>query len=294
MLPALVVLALLVIGPMIIIAVKSVVVFTEDGWSIGLDHYILFWSEPHYYRQFARAAANCLTLAAIVIPLQTVSSLVIVGLVTSRHLKLPKLYIGLAALPNFIGIALLSGTVYYVFNTSGVLRKIAQGLGYPDWNNTFFYDPSTALLAMGLLISFAFFSHALLPMFNVVTQIPRQGLDAGYLARLNGLRRFWEIKSIYLVPVSIISAFFILSSSISSFDVPYALYATSGGPSLNMSADVLSTHILRLFYNFDDDPNALTLIHVMITLVNIGMLTAMGVALMAIPRSLQDRMVSWM
>lgn len=293
MLPALTMIAVFIVTPMVRIAGKSIGAFDETPLSLSLEYYRVFWTTPEYSDAFIGALLNCLPLAAIIIPAQTILAFGVVALVSARSLQLPTAYISLIALPSFVGIAVIAGTTYYVFNASGALHNLATQLGYHEWGASFLYDPQTALLSLAVLICVAFFSHALLPLYSAAQSIPRPAIDAGFIARLNGFWRFVEIKFYYMRPVAIVSACFTLTSSLWLFDIHYALYAMAGTEAIRAKTDVLSTFILRLFFTYDGQSLSQMMIYVAITMLNIGILTLLSLAAALTPRSFQKKLVTW-
>lgn len=269
--------------------------YSKDGVTrISLENYQHFWSTRALYSPYLNALTNCLHIAILVIPLQIMVSIFLTSLITARQLNLSRMYLALAIFPNFIGIVILGATVNYLFaNSNGALVTLFAYFGLEEWFVPYFYSPSHAIAAISFLVTGTLLSHALFPIYNAARNVPPQALDAANLAGMNVFWRFVRIKMTYIWPTVLVVALFILTTSISAFDMVYVIYAVHGGYDLNLSTDLLSTLFYRQLNNFDNVPHARDAVYVMITTTSAGMIAALSVVPAIIGPRLRKGVMLW-
>ncbi|WP_239617821.1 carbohydrate ABC transporter permease [Cohnella mopanensis] len=173
------------------------------------------------------ALRNTVKYALIVVPAQTILSLVLASILNMK-LRYRNFFRVAFYLPTVTSSAVLVLIFMWIYNSNGLLNYILESFGLPTYN--WLGDPSVALL--GIMIM-NIWSTA--PLFMVIylaalQDIPENLYEAADIDGANGWQKFWRITVPQLKPVTFYVVVMGIIGTFQLFDQSYIFSAGSGGP----------------------------------------------------------------
>ena len=190
---------------------------------VGLENLRLVLQE----KAFTRAALNTLIYSIIVVPVNTMSALVIASLIYPLSNRLRSFFRGAYYLPGVASIVVIAMVWRWIFNEDfGVLNGMLGFLGLPGIR--WLTDPKIALWSVILTSVARPPGGPILIYLAALDAIPTSLYDAGEIDGAGPLRRWWHITVPLLRPTTL---FLALTITIASFQVfAQVLILTDGGP----------------------------------------------------------------
>jgi multiple sugar transport system permease protein len=196
----------------------------EAGYRwVGLENLRLAMQE----KAFTRAAVNTLIYSLVVVPLNTMSALVIASLIYPLSNRLRSFFRGAYYLPGVASIVVIAMVWRWIFNENfGVLNSALGFFGLPGIR--WLTDPKIALWSVILTSVARPPGGPILIYLAALDAIPTSLYDAGEIDGAGPLRRWWHITVPLLRPTTL---FLALTITIASFQVfAQVLILTDGGP----------------------------------------------------------------
>jgi len=224
--PALMVFAVFMLFPLCWVAALSFQDYSITGagsrW-VGLDNLRAVMRDE----VFVRAALNTLIYAAVVVPLTTLSALVVASLIYPLSDRARSFFRGAYYLPGVASIVVIAMVWRWMFNEDfGLLNAGLGFLGLPGIR--WLTGPHVALWSVILTTVARPPGGPILIYLAALDAIPTSLHDAGRIDGAGPLRRWWHITVPLLRPTTL---FLALTITIASFQVfAQVLILTDGGP----------------------------------------------------------------
>ena len=176
---------------------------------------------------FMRASLNTLIYAAVVVPLNTLSALVVASLIYPLSDRVRSFFRGAYYLPGVASIVVITMVWRWMFNENfGLLNSLLGFLGLPGVR--WLTSPDIALWSIILTSVARPPGGPILIYLAALDAIPASLYDAGKIDGAGALKRWWHITVPLLRPTTL---FLALTITIASFQVfAQVLLLTDGGP----------------------------------------------------------------
>ena len=230
LMPALVVLVAVTLGPSIYLVVTSLTPLTPVRPGSGLD----FSTPLANYRQalfessFLHSVGLQIELSAMTVGLQTLIGLGLALLlnVESRFMEAVRTgFLVPMVLPPIV-VAIIWKILY----TPGVSPLYAV-LGFFGVSaGSLITSPATALPAIAVADTWEWFPFTLLMMLAALQMVPQEPLEAARIDGASSFQMFWYVRLPFIRPALTVAVLFRLIDSIKAFPLIYVL--TNGGPGL--------------------------------------------------------------
>ncbi|PLT28599.1 carbohydrate ABC transporter permease [Peribacillus deserti] len=225
--PALVVLLLFIIGPILFVVFLSFHKVQLLG-NVSFD----FVAFDNFKRLLDDTRAkialwNTFKYVIIVVPCQTLLALILAATLNAG-LKGQTFFRIVYFLPTLTSSAVLTLIFMWMYNKEGLINKLLDFLGLPTYN--FLGDPGIALnaiMAMNIWSTAPFF---MVIYLAALQDIPDSLYEAAELDGANALQKFWLITVPQLRPVTSFVVIMGLIGTFQLFDQSYIFSAGSGGP----------------------------------------------------------------
>lgn len=225
--PALFVLLLFIIGPIVYIVFLSFHKVQLLG-SVSYD-FVAFDNFKRILDDHRAKVAlwNTFKYVVIVVPSQTMLALILAATLNAG-LKGQSFFRIVYFLPTLTSSAVLTLIFMWMYNKNGLINNVLDFLGLPTYN--FLGDPSVALNAIMIM---NIWSTA--PFFMVIYLAALQGIpdtlyEAAELDGANVFQKFWKITVPNLRPVTSFVVIMGLIGTFQLFDQSYIFSGGSGGP----------------------------------------------------------------
>lgn len=224
--PALIVFAVFMLFPLCWVAALSFqeysIVDAGSRWT-GLENLRSVLSD----KVFVQAASNTLIYAAVVVPLNTLSALVVASLIYPLSSRARSFFRGAYYLPGVASVVVIAMVWRWMFNEDfGLLNTGLGFLGLPGVR--WLTSPRVALWSVILTAVARPPGGPILIYLAALDAIPTSLYDAGEIDGAGPLKRWWHITVPLLRPTTL---FLALTITIASFQVfAQVLILTDGGP----------------------------------------------------------------
>ncbi|TWG29823.1 carbohydrate ABC transporter membrane protein 1 (CUT1 family) [Geobacillus sp. C56-T2] len=227
LLPALFVLALFIIGP-IVFAVflafhKVQLLGTASFEFVGFDNF----ARMAHDTRAKIALWNTVKYVVIVVPCQTVLALVLAATLNAG-LKGEKFFRIVYFLPTLTSSAVLTLIFMWMYNQNGFINHVLEAVGLPTYN--WLGDPDVALNAIMIMNIWSTAPYFMVIYLAALQDIPDSLYEAAELDGANAWQKFWHITIPYLRPVTSFVVIMGLIGTFQLFDQSYIFSAGSGGP----------------------------------------------------------------
>lgn len=208
--------------------------FTNDSMS-ALDQVPVFIGWENYARELqsvllSQALVNTLVMTAVSLVFQFLFALMLTAFLTSPDLKIrgQNTWLVLFFLPSQISVAVLTlNLLMFFYPDQGVVTMLFQGgdpgfarvLMESDWSAWLFIIGGTVFLSFGITTYF---------LVNSVRTLPRALFEAARIDGASGRQIFFRISLPSLAPILIFLVVVSLVLDLTMFDLPFALYPSSG------------------------------------------------------------------
>ncbi|WP_409296698.1 carbohydrate ABC transporter permease [Peribacillus sp. SCS-26] len=225
--PALLVLLLFIIGPILFVIFLSFhkvqLLGTTSFDFVAFENFKRLLDDSR-----AKIALwNTFKYVIIVVPLQTLLALILAATLNAG-LKGQSFFRIVYFLPTLTSSAVLTLIFMWMYNKEGLINKLLDMIGLPTYN--FLGDPGIALnaiMAMNIWSTAPFF---MVIYLAALQDIPESLYEAAELDGANALQKFWLITVPQLRPVTSFVIIMGLIGTFQLFDQSYIFSAGSGGP----------------------------------------------------------------
>jgi ABC-type sugar transport system permease subunit len=240
LLPALVLLAVFVVAPVVYGFSLSLQRWNgfEPPEFVGLSNYVRLWERDRIFRQ---ALTNNVTFAVAVVIGKNVLGLFL-ALLLNQRLRGSTLFRTALFLPvtmSFVVIGLLWSWIYNP--TFGLLDAGLETLGLGAWSRPWLSDPATALWAIIAVDIWKWTGFHMVLYLAGLQTIPRDLYEAATIDGAGRWRQLVDVTLPMLAPVTFVNVLLALNGAfVRNFDLVYVM--TGGGP--NHQTEVVLTHMV--------------------------------------------------
>lgn len=226
--PALIVLGIFIGAAVLFVIYLSfhkVNLFTGQYTFVGLENYMRLFSDS-----MARTALkNTLSFAVVVVPIQTILSLIIAAVLDS-DIKGRYTFRTIYFLPTLTSSSALTIIFMFMFSVTGPVNNLLIKMGVLETGINFLNDPSFALKVIMVMNIWS-----TIPQYTTMYLASLQDLPGGMYeaAAIDGagpVRRFWAITVPYLKPITTYVLLTGIIGTLQMFDQAYIFSNGSGGP----------------------------------------------------------------
>jgi raffinose/stachyose/melibiose transport system permease protein len=121
----------------------------------------------------------------------------------------------------------------------GVINNLLRLAGMESLTRTWLGDPGTALMWVVIAIAWQFFGYHMIIYLTAMQNISGEIIEAASIDGATGFQNFWKITLPLIVPIMKVDFVLIVTGSLRTFDIIYAM--TSGGP--NHATEVIASHL---------------------------------------------------
>lgn len=265
-LPALLVLAAVVVGPLVTAVAESFSVSARRGGAAapGLDNYGRLFADG----AFATALANTVTFTVgSVLPHFALG--LAAALLLNVELKGRVLFRVIALIPWTIAPVVVGVLWRWMYNAQfGVVNDVLLRLGAIDTERAWLGEAALAMPAVVLANIWRGFPFAMLICLAGLQAVPPEQLEAASVDGAGALRRFWHITLPNIRYIVVVGLILDAIWTFKQFDLVQVM--TGGGPA--DSTEVLATLVFRTAFEYLEFPYASTMAVAMFALL--GVLTA--------------------
>lgn len=226
MLPALIVLGVFFVYPILLTFYYSFTDFTGVGTPdyAGLKNYDRIVSRSRY----PEALKITILFTVIVVTVQTAAGLFIATLLqrlpSVRNFARAALFT--PAMMSFVIVGYLWQFIYSPFN--GGLNALLTSVGLESLTRAWLGDPTTALFAIAIAHVWMFTGYTTAIFLAGYANIPADIEEAGKLEGANSRQRFWYLELPLLAPSVTINVMLSTIGTLKTFELPFIM--TKGGP----------------------------------------------------------------
>lgn len=200
--------------------------FTQTFTWNNFDNFIRIFQDPRAFR----ALRNTATFAAVVVPLQTIISLVIAYILSSKGIKGKKIFRMVYFLPTLTSSSALTIIFMFIFNVFGPVNEFLISTGMISSRINFLQEPQYALqviMAMNIWSTVPFFMTIYLAS---LVDLPKSLYEAAEIDGANVFQKLRFITIPYLRPITTYVVLMGIIGTFQMFDQAYIFSNGSGGP----------------------------------------------------------------
>jgi multiple sugar transport system permease protein/raffinose/stachyose/melibiose transport system permease protein len=205
---------------------NNVNLFTQTFTWNNFDNYARIFQDP----RALRALRNTATFAAIVVPLQTLISLIIAYVLSSKTVKGKRIFRMVYFLPTLTSSSALTIIFMFIFNVFGPVNEFLLNTGLISERINFLQEPTYALqviMAMNIWSTVPFFMTIYLAS---LVDLPKSLYEAADIDGANVLQKLRYITIPYLRPITTYVLLTGIIGTFQMFDQAYIFSNGSGGP----------------------------------------------------------------
>jgi len=246
LLPALLVLAVVTLGPAIYLLVTSLTPLTPVNPDTALD-----FSDPlGNYRQIVATDEFWRSVwVQVELSVVTVVTQVLVGLGLALMLDRPSRFLEAIRTGFLVPMVLppiVVAIIWKVLYTPDIspMHHLLAWLGMPI--HSLITDASTAIWAIAAADTWEWFPFTMLMLLAALQMVPREPQEAARIDGANAMQLFWHVRLPYIRPTLVVAVLFRLIDSIKAFPLIYVL--TDGGP--GGATEVTNYYAFQQTFNF--------------------------------------------
>ncbi|HLY90095.1 MAG TPA: sugar ABC transporter permease [Acetobacteraceae bacterium] len=246
LLPALLVLATVTLGPAIYLLVTSLTPLTPVNpdtafdFSDPLGNYRLIVATDEFWRS---------VWVQVELSVVTVVTQVMVGLGLALLLDRPSRFLEAIRTGFLVPMVLppiVVAIIWKVIYTPDIspMHHLLAWLGMPL--HSLITDASTAIWAIAAADTWEWFPFTMLMLLAALQMVPKEPQEAARIDGANAMQLFWHVRLPYIRPTLVVAALFRLIDSIKAFPLIYVL--TDGGP--GGATEVTNYYAFQQTFNF--------------------------------------------
>ena len=226
--------AIIILGIFLVLAVifvvylsfHSVNLFNNTYQFVGVTNFTRLWSDS----MAMTAIKNSLTFSAVVVPVQTILSL-IVAYVLSSSIKGKKAFRSILFLPTLTSSSALTLIFMFMFNQQGPVNNLLLDLGILSDRINFLENSRFALRTIMLMNIWSTIPMYMTLYLASLVDMPDTLYEAADIDGANVVRKFFSITVPYLKPITTYVLLTGIIGTLQMFDQAYIFSDGSGGPS---------------------------------------------------------------
>ncbi|WP_313639096.1 sugar ABC transporter permease [Paenibacillus sp.] len=189
---------------------------------------------------FVLALKNTFLFTIESVLLQLPLAFILAYILTSKKLRGAMFFRNAFFTPVIISGTAVGLLFQFIYHSDiGLINKIVQIFGYSDFDKAWLSDPSFAIHAVIISVSWQYFGYHLIIFLAGMSTIHNEVLESARVDGASEWRMIWHMVLPLMKPFLMISLVLITTSSVKSFDNVIAL--TEGGPA--HSSTVLALHM---------------------------------------------------
>jgi len=228
LLPALLVLGLVTLGPALYLVVTSLTPLTPVNPATAFD-----FSDPlgNYKAILATGEFWRSVWVQVELSVVTVVTQVAAGLGLALLLDRPSRFLEVLRTGFLVPMVLppiVVAIIWKVLYTPDIspLHHLLAWLGMPI--HSLITNPATAIWAIAAADTWEWFPFTMLMLLAALQMVPQEPLEAARIDGANAVQLFWHVRLPYIRPTLVVTVLFRLIDSIKAFPLIYVL--TDGGP----------------------------------------------------------------
>lgn len=225
--------AIAVLGVFLILAVVFVIylsfhkvnLFTRTYEFVGLDNF----ARLRLDHMALTAIGNSLRFSVIVVPVQTITALILAYVLSSK-IKLSKTFRSILFLPTLTSSSALTLIFMFMFNMQGPVNNLLLEIGIISERINFLDNPQFALQTIMLMCIWSTFPMYMTLYIASLVDMPQNMYEAAGLDGANVVHKFFYITIPYLRPITTYVLLTGIIGTLQMFDQAYIFSDGSGGP----------------------------------------------------------------
>jgi len=225
--------AIIILGIFLVLAVvfvfylsfHSVNLFTRTYQFVGLSNFARLPSD----HMALRAIRNSLTFSAVVVPVQTLLSLIL-AYVLSSSIKGRKAFRSILFLPTLTSSSALTLIFMFMFNVQGPVNGLMMEMGFISERINFLQDTNFTLQLIMIMCIWSTVPMYMTLYIASLVDLPQSMYEAADLDGANVVQKFFSITIPYLRPITTYVLLTGIIGTLQMFDQAYIFSNGSGGP----------------------------------------------------------------
>lgn len=203
---------------------------------VGLDNYVLLFTDPYQSERFWNALANSVEFFGIHLIVELPIGLLMAALLTSdRVRRAAGVYRTLLFVPATLSVVIV-GFIWRL-----IINPLWGLVSFPLLGNE-----ATALPTISLMSVWQWLGIPMIFLYTALLAIPKDVVEASRIDGATGWQAFWRIKFPLIAPQFGLITVLTYIWTFNGFDIVYALNGSAPGP--NYSTDILGTFFYRTFF----------------------------------------------
>ena len=203
---------------------------------VGLDNYVLLFTDPYQSERFWNALANSVEFFGIHLIVELPIGLLMAALLTSdRVRRAAGVYRTLLFVPATLSVVIV-GFIWRL-----IINPLWGLVSFPLLGNG-----ATALPTISLMSVWQWLGIPMIFLYTALLAIPKDVVEASRIDGATGWQAFWRIKFPLIAPQFGLITVLTYIWTFNGFDIVYALNGSAPGP--NYSTDILGTFFYRTFF----------------------------------------------
>lgn len=209
----------------IYLSFNKVNLFNRTFNFVGLKNYLRVFAD-----ETAKVAfKNTIVFALIVVPIQTIISLVLASVLNSK-IRGKMIFRSIYFLPTLTSSSALTLIFMFMFNITGPINGILIKLGILDTGINFLQDSNFALKVIMVMNIWSTVPYYMTLYLATLQDLPAALYEAAEIDGANNLKKFIYITVPYLKPMTTYVLLTSIIGSLQMFDQAYIFSNGSGGP----------------------------------------------------------------
>lgn len=245
LLPSLIVIGTFVLLPIIFaifMAFYKVDLLADTFQFNGIKNFIDLWTDDKFWAAFWNTARYVI----VVVPTQTILSMILAALINSK-IKFKRGFITFLFIPTLTSSAAMTLMFMWLFNVQGIGSTFINGLFNTDIK--FLGDPQWALTIIMFMNIFSTIPHFMVVYLAGLQGIAPDMYEAASLDGAGNVRKFTAITVPQLAPITFYVVSMGLIGCFQIFDQAYILSGGEGGPNNGTLTFTLYIYQLAFKYN---------------------------------------------
>lgn len=209
----------------IYLSFNKVNLFTKTYTPVGLKNYFRVFSDDTVRVAFK----NTISFALIVVPIQTIISLVL-AFVLSSKIKGKMIFRTIYFLPTLTSSSALTLIFMFMFNVTGPINSLLINLGILNKGINFLQNPDFALKVIMVMNIWSTVPYYMTLYLASLQDLPASMYEAAEIDGATTLKKFFFITVPYLKPMTSYVLLTSIIGTLQMFDQSYIFSNGSGGP----------------------------------------------------------------
>lgn len=211
---------------------------------VGFQNYVDLFTNPLWKDRFFNALGNTFIFFGIHMAVQNTLGLLFATLLAQTKLFGRNVYRSIIFIPATMSVLLTAFLWRLILNPRwGMLKALLEGIGHPEWFDSWLGDEKWALVVVSLVSSWQWVGLPTMMFLAGLINIPEELTEAAHVDGANGFQIWLRVKLPLLRPIIAIVAILTFIGNFNAFDVVFAMMGATGPP--NYSTDIMGTFFYR-------------------------------------------------